>query len=138
MSPPTLTVMLLALALLAACTVILLLTLRLRRLQKNLVAYRQRPTQTDAAEEGDSSFSDSLLEANLKKRFEDGTGWRRTPEKYRYAAALASQGADAERIAELLQLPLQEVRQLIALHKAAGSNHKYCPKETPVNGRNEV
>jgi hypothetical protein len=120
MSPPTLTIILLALALLAAGTVILLLTLRLRRLQKNLVSYRQRPTQTDATEEGDSSFSESLLEANLKKRFEDGTAWRRTPEKYRYAAALASQGADAERIAELLQLPLQEVRQLIALHKAAG------------------
>lgn len=124
MSPLIITLILLALALLGAGIAIIFLVLRLRRLQKNLAADKQRPARTLAEDNFEShstgDFSESMLEATLKKRFEDGTGWRRTPEKYRYAAALASQGADAERIAELLQLPLQEVIQLIALNKAAG------------------
>jgi hypothetical protein len=122
MTAPDLPLILLSLALLICCAALLLLVLRLRRLQKSLAEYREKLARADSTPEEDTSgeFRSSLLEATLKKRLETGVDWRRPQEKYRYAASLAEQGADAERIAELLQLPLPEVRQLIALCKAKG------------------
>lgn len=122
MTVPALPTTLLSLALLAGCVALALLLARLRRLQKNLAEYRKKLDLAEAAPAGSTTgeFRSSLLEATLKQRLEKGADWRRPQEKYRYAAALAEQGADAERIAELLQLPLPEVQQLIALRKAKG------------------
>jgi hypothetical protein len=121
MTTPTLPIALISLALLAGCAALALLLLRLRRLQQNLAECRQKLARIgSAAGDETGEFRSSLLEATLKQRLEKGADWRRPQEKYRYAAALAEQGAAAERIAELLQLPLPEVRQLVALRKAKG------------------
>jgi hypothetical protein len=122
MTAPDLPITLLSLALLTGCTALALLLVRLRRLQQNLAECRQKLARIDSALAGGEAgeFHSSLLEATLKQRLEKGADWRRPQEKYRYAAALAEQGADAERIAELLQLPLQEVKQLVVLRKAKG------------------
>jgi hypothetical protein len=119
MTFPELRLILLILALLAACTVIALQFLQLRKLRRKFREGQARP-DVGQTEPGQGEFRSSLLEATLKNRLENGANWRRAPEKYRYAAALAEQGADAERIAELLQLPLPEVQQLIALRKVKG------------------
>jgi hypothetical protein len=122
MTVPALPTTLLFLALLAGCAALVLLLARLRRLQKTLAECRKKLDLAEGAPAGRTGeFRSSLLEATLKQRLEKGADWRRPQEKYRYAAALAEQGADAERIAELLQLPLPEVRQLIALRKAKGA-----------------
>jgi hypothetical protein len=117
--------LLLILSLLVACTVIALQFVRLHGMKKALAECHRQLNRTAGENSAETSgeFRSSLLEATLKNRLENGSNWRRTPEKYRYAAALAEQGADAERIAELLQLPLPEVRQLIALRKAKGSGN---------------
>jgi hypothetical protein len=132
MTTPDLPITLLSLALLAGCAALGLLLARLRRLQKSLAEYRKKLDLAGSEPAGDTTgeFRSSLLEATLKQRLEKGADWRRPPEKYRYAAALAEQGADAERIAELLQLPLPEVRQLIALSKVKGGpeSRVSCPE----------
>jgi hypothetical protein len=122
MMPHNLPFILLFAALLAGCAIILLLTVRLCGLRKSLAECREKLARMTSSleEQASGEFRSSLLEATLKKRLEDGTSGRRTSEKYRYAASLAEQGADAERIAELLQLPLSEVRQLIALRAVGG------------------
>jgi hypothetical protein len=122
MTAPDLPMTLLSLALLTGCTSLALLLVRLRRLQQNLAECRQKLARIDSTLAGGETgeFRSSLLEATLKQRLGKGVDWRRPQEKYRYAAALAEQGADAERIAELLQLPLQEVKQLVVLRKAKG------------------
>lgn len=66
-----------------------------------------------------ADFTDSLLQATLKQRLEKAPDWRPPPEKYRYAAALADQGMDAEGIAAVLQFPIEAAHQVIALKRAA-------------------
>ncbi|MEZ4598780.1 MAG: hypothetical protein R2940_03205 [Syntrophotaleaceae bacterium] len=112
--------LLLILALLAACMIIALQFLQIRKLRRTLQKDSQDRAGGEKAQTRQGEFQSSLLEATLKSRLESSSNWRRTPEKYRYASALAEQGANAERIAELLQLPLAEVQQLIALRKAKG------------------
>ncbi|APG27337.1 hypothetical protein A7E78_05455 [Syntrophotalea acetylenivorans] len=66
-----------------------------------------------------ADFTDSLHQATLKQRLEKGPDWRQPPEKYRYAAALADQGMDAEGIAAVLQFPIEAAQQIITLKSAA-------------------
>lgn len=105
----------------------LVLALRVRRLKSKLNCCRTELSQLKTAETGEpvteakpaTDFSGSLLQATLKQRLQDGPDWRQPPEKYRYAAALAEQGMDASGIAKVLQFPLEEAQQLIALKRAA-------------------
>jgi hypothetical protein len=108
----------------------LALALQLRRVKKKLTQCRAELTRIASASASDESiepqkqaptadFNDSLQQATLKQRLQKGPEWRQTPEKYRYAAALADQGMNAEGIAAVLQFPVEAVQQLIALKRAA-------------------
>ncbi|OEU52298.1 MAG: hypothetical protein BA871_02135 [Desulfuromonadales bacterium C00003096] len=108
----------------------LALALQLRRTKKNLTQCRAELTRIASASAPDvttepqekprtADFNDSLLHATLKQRLQKGPEWRQTPEKYRYAAALADQGMNAEGIAAVLQFPIEAAQQLIALKRAA-------------------
>lgn len=83
--------------------------------------------ESDKAEQDKpvTDFSDSLLQATLKQRLQNGPDWRQPPEKYRYAAALAEQGMGAEGIAAVLNFPLEEAEQLIALKRAAQAQQNH-------------
>ncbi len=122
--------MLLLISTLIATGCSLALALQLRRMKKNLFLCRAELTSmasasppTEAAEPQEkprpADFTDSLLQATLKQRLQKGPDWRQPPEKYRYAAALADQGMDAEGIAAVLQFPIEAAQQLIALKRAA-------------------
>lgn len=108
------------------------LAMQLRRVKKDLARCRaelaaQVLDSTETAAEKTvpqtkpqpANFNDSLHQATLKQRLENGPDWRQPPEKYRYAAALADQGMDAEGIAAVLQFPLEAAQQIIALKRAA-------------------
>lgn len=104
----------------------LALALQMRRLKKTLASSRAELTKRATVESNESKekkatadFSDSLMQASLKQRLQNAPDWRQPPEKYRYAAALAEQGMDAEGIAAVLHFPLEEAEQLIALKRAA-------------------
>jgi len=106
----------------------LALALQKRRLKKELTCCRAELTRKADVEESNSEpqqpaveFSDSLLQATLMQRLQNGSERRQPPDKYRYAAALAEQGMDAKGIASVLQFPLEEAIQLIALKRAAQS-----------------
>ena len=112
----------------------LALALQLRGVKKKLALSRAELTRvtsgrnsteiaTESAEAQTKSraadFNNSLLHATLKQRLHNGPEVRQTPEKYRYASALADQGMDAKSIAAVLQFPIEAARQLIALKRAA-------------------
>lgn len=112
----------------------LALALQLRRVKKKLAQSRAELTRlasnrdstenaTEASEPQTKprsvDFTDSLLQATLKQRLQNGPELRQAPEKYRYASALADQGMDAEGIAAVLQFPIDAAQQLIALKQAA-------------------
>ncbi len=110
----------------------LALAVQLRRAKKNLTQCRAELADQalEAAKPGaekivpkakpqPADFNDSLHQATLKQRLEKGPDWRQPPEKYRYAAALADQGMDAEGIATVLQFPIEAAEQIIALKRAA-------------------
>ncbi len=112
----------------AACS--LALALQLRRIKTKLTQCRTELTRIASASAPDEitepqekprtpDFNDSLLQATLKQRLQNGPEWRQPPEKYGYAAALADQGMDAEGIAAVLQFPIEAAQQLIALKRAA-------------------
>jgi hypothetical protein len=112
----------------------LALALQLRRLKKKLALSRAELTSvtsglnsTEMSPESaeapaklrPADFSNSLLQATLKQRLQNGPELRQTPEKYSYASALADQGMDAKGIAAVLQFPIEAAQQLIALKRAA-------------------
>jgi hypothetical protein len=91
----------------------LILWRRLRQLRRKQADIRPaQPTATGA------DFSDQLHSAALEQRLRESGHRFETPERYRFAAALASQGMDPERIGETLNLAAGEVRQVIALAQA--------------------
>ncbi len=121
--------------------------LRLRQLKTALrncpAVPPPNPEQPPAApprpsgETGD--FAESLQQAGLRQRLQSRPDWRQPPEKYRYAAALADQGMDAEKIAEVLQFPPEAAQQLIALkqagRRAVEDETNRQAKETAATGR---
>lgn len=132
MTPFTLHPTLLLAGTLISTTCALTLALQLRRIKKGLAQCRAESAHTtlNSAETAAdtivpqakpqlSNFTDSLHQATLKQRLEKRPDWRQPPEKYRYAAALADQGMDAEGIAAVLQFPIDAAQQIIALKRAA-------------------
>lgn len=108
----------------------LALALQLRRVKKKLSQCRTElshlTSDQDSAQPLEpkekpqhQDFTESLEQATLKHRLQKGPDRRQPPEKYRYAAALADQGMDAEGIATVLQFPIEAAQQLIALKRAA-------------------
>jgi len=108
----------------------LTLALQLRRVKKKLSQCRAELTHLTSDPDPakiieprekprSKNFTESLEQATLRQRLEKGPDWRQTPEKYRYAAALADQGMDAAGIAMVLQFPVEAAQQLIALKRAA-------------------
>ncbi|MEZ4483715.1 MAG: hypothetical protein R2864_03685 [Syntrophotaleaceae bacterium] len=117
----------------------LVLALRVRRLKRQLGCCRTELRQREAAETVEPEirktpapdFSGSLQQATLKQRLLNGPDWRQPLEKYRYASALAEQGMDASGIAAVLQFPLEEAQQLIALKRAAQAQQNRTGTEKP-------
>ncbi len=87
-----------------------------RRLSNQLAALRQQLAEFDQAQslETPVNFSTRLDSA---ERQQSGfpAGLRNSPEKYRYVAALAEQGLDAQGISAALKLAPAEVEQLLQL-----------------------
>jgi hypothetical protein len=118
MSPLLIMFMLTAAVGLASLCTALVLALRLKRLKRQMQNDHRSLPATATRSKDHAAFQAPLLQATLKQRLQQNHSHRPTPDKYKMAAAMATQGMTAQQIADLLMLPPAEVRQLIRLSRA--------------------
>jgi len=73
------------------------------------------PNQSDARE-----CLPERLKSGLSAHLDRGWKLRQTPEKYRYISLLAEHGMTPGQISSVLNLPVQEISQVLALARLAG------------------
>jgi hypothetical protein len=95
--------------------------LLLRRVRKltRMLARHQTEKEVGEFSEATGGFSPVLRHVDLQARLQQGRQRREMPEKYRFIRSLAERGVPAVEIAGILNLPSDEVDQLLALAKVA-------------------
>ncbi|BCA79130.1 hypothetical protein [Desulfuromonas sp. AOP6] len=119
---------------LLTCMVLLLLLVRLRRLDRQNGALRQHLddalARLDLLESRASAHQPQAgaipdkeqLRAQLKARLDMSAVGSSLPEKYRYLASMAGHGMKAEEIADVLDISPREAEQLVRLAQVARRN----------------
>ena len=123
-------------------TMVLLMALILRRLNRHLAMAKERMLETDRQlnhvlhrinrlEEcqmrGSATLDLPRAEApkdELVTRLQTAPLSGDTPSRYRHVASLAQQGMDAEQIAEILNISVAEASQLMSLSRLAPVKHE--------------
>ncbi|MCP3178413.1 hypothetical protein MJO47_15005 [Desulfuromonas sp. KJ2020] len=119
---------------LLTCVVLLLLLVRLRRLDGQNGALRQQLDEALARLEQlesqttangtpiDARPDKEQLRAQLKARLDLSAAGSSLPEKYRYLASMAGHGMKAEDIADVLDISPREAEQLVRLAQVGRRN----------------